>query len=139
MSRAAVFCLVLGGSVIVLLPFVWHALQRAPLPSVAERTLENVVLQWKCDAGHTFEAPGHVDPVFCKTCNNNAYPVTGYACPRHGRFQVQVKFERADDGSLRTAAVRLMGRDWASEAEGVRCPRCERRLKYEQRDPFGTP
>ena len=139
MSRAALFCLVLGGTVIVLLPFVWHALQRDPPTVPAARTLEDVVLHWKCDAGHTFDAPGHVDPVFCKKCNNHAYPVTGYHCARHGRFQVQVKFQRAADGTVTTSAVRLLGRDWASESDGVYCPNCERRLTYEPADPFGSP
>ncbi len=117
----------------VLLPVIWSVSRSDPLPPPRPPTLPDTELDWRCERGHVFLAAGQVGRRLCSMCDQLASPMTYYACPvqTHGPFRVEVEFTPDDDLGTRVARLRLIGRQWFSVEEGVRCPQCDRLLIYE--------
>ncbi len=130
-SRATMISLGLAGAAAVAVPLIW-ALSREDLPPPKkQRTIEDSTLDWRCDAGHTFAAPGRTGRRVCQYCDEMASPVTRYACPIHGAKDVEVQFVETEDGVSEIARFRLVGRDWVSADQKLRCPQCNRPLNYD--------
>jgi len=134
--------LTLAAAAAVLLPVVWRLWGSEETTIAHQRTLAEMELDWRCEEGHDFRGKGHTfgpdgltSPRTCWKCGEPAYPVATYVCPVHGAYEVTVRFTIGDDGRPRVAQVRWAGRGWVTEEEGLRCPRCERRLEYSD-DPF---
>lgn len=136
-SRAALVSLLAITIAALFLPAMWHVSRREREDeSPVFRTLTDVELKWKCEAGHTFRAAGQVGPRLCWTCDRDAYPVTQRVCPVHGSFQVVVQFADGEDGVPRMSKLRFFGQDWVTVEDGLVCPRCSRRLAYQPPDPL---
>jgi hypothetical protein len=106
-----------------------------PLPPT-HRTIFDVELEWKCDAGHTFKAAGQITPRKCWTCRQPAYPIGHYACPTHGTFEVAGQYEADDSGAPRLSFYRVYGGTWTPVGEGLKCPRCGQALTKPVEDPL---
>jgi len=104
-----------------------------------QRSLDEVELRWKCAAGHRFTAPGQAEPCNCPKCGAKAEIVDVYRCPEHGEFDVFVRLGPVE-GTGRYAArqLRLDRGEWVSVAEGLKCPRCGRKLVRPPRDPANS-
>ena len=130
-SRSALISLGLAGVAAVAVPLIWAVSREDPLPPLKRRTFENSTLDWRCDAGHTFAAPGRTGRRVCQYCDEMASPVTRYTCPIHGTKEVEVQFVKTEHGSSRIARFRLVGRDWVPSDQQLRCPQCDRPLNYD--------
>lgn len=132
---ATTISLALAVGAAVVLPILWR-MWRADDTSISEgRTFTEWETQWKCEAGHYLFAAGQYEPRSCWKCGEPAYPVSTYVCPVHDAFEVNVVFTPGEDGQPVVSRIRLVGRDWFSAEEGVRCPRCGRQLEYSD-DPL---
>lgn len=134
-SRSALVSVVLAVVVALLVFSLWRVLLAdAPSPQTS-RSLEQLTLEWKCDQGHVFEAPGQIGPRGCWICDHEAYPISRqFACPEHGAHEVAVRFTIGDNDVPKPSELRLQGRAWMSVEEGVPCLRCTRPLEYLGRD-----
>ena len=93
-------------------------------------------LRWRCEAGHAFLATGQAGGRLCLYCDKQAYPVAEFFCEVHGPYQVTVQFADMPDGTALIAKLRLTGRDWVDLETGLRCPRCDRPLEHQPKDPL---
>lgn len=141
-SRATTISLALAVAAALLLPVVWRLWQGEEAVRPHKRSLADAVLTLRCEKGHQFRAKGHTfgvdgftDAKTCWRCGEPAYPFAQYVCPVHGAYEVTVRFAEGEDGVEIVSQIRLTGREWVSSEEGVRCPRCNRRLEY-SKDPL---
>ncbi len=138
-SRAATISLVVAVAVAALLFFVWRFWHKEDNVSVYVRTIRDVELDWRCDAGHLFRSLGQVEPRPCWMCGETAYPVTRYHCSAHGSFEVAVRFAEDAEGVAKPDQLRLPGRDWVGADPGLKCPRCSKALVRRQaQDPIAA-
>jgi uncharacterized protein (UPF0212 family) len=114
---------------------VWRDDFRDP---VVTRTLEDVVLNYKCERSHTFVAMGQAEPLKCPQCGTPAYAVATYVCPVHGDTEVAVDFELNAYGEPVMARLRLSGGKWVDVDVGLRCPRCGQPLHREYTNPLAS-
>jgi hypothetical protein len=142
-SKAAGLSLAAVVATSVLAFAVWRWWRTDQIPIVLPITLEDSELDWKCEAGHTFIAPGQVGGRPCPEsvpgrgqCGEMAYPHTSYECPAHGPYDVKVQFGRTDSGRARPALYRVGGAPWVAAGEGPLCPRCERIMTRKDVDPL---
>ena len=97
-----------------------------------------LTLDWKCEAGHTFRAPGQVEPHPCTSCGRPAYPFGTWRCLQHGEFEVLVHLQLDAQGILHPWEYRILpDGEWAPAGETLKCPVCGERLKRKFRDPLG--
>lgn len=115
---------------------LWRVWRHDESVSPPGRTLAEVELTWRCEAGHTFEAAGQVLPRQCWTCDRLAYPLISMHCPTHGAFEVLVRFAGGTDSVPGVAQLKLPGHRWVDVDEGLTCPRCREKLIYKGRDPL---
>lgn len=100
------------------------------------REFAAIMLPWRCEAGHTFRAPGQLGAGLCTKCGAAAYPTEPFECKQHGLFPVAAKFELDDAGEPRVAQFRLVGREWVAAGLGPACPKCGEIMERRPRDPL---
>lgn len=126
-SRAATVSLIIAGMTAVgvfAVWRVWRSDEEVVQPYV--RTIFDTELQWRCEAGHVFEALGQVEPKHCWKCGRLAYPITHYKCPVHGDFEAAVRFAMDHDGTVHPTELRFPGGSWIPAEGRPPCPRCGR-------------
>lgn len=134
-SRAAQLSFVLTVAAAAVAFAAWRWWQPPPRVAAVSRAVTNVDLPWRCDAGHSFVAPGQEGDRLCASCAMPAYPIATYECKQHGTFEVAVQFKRIAEGVFVPSRWRLGKGEWvASEAELV-CPRCHVPLTRRPADP----
>jgi len=134
-SRAAMLSLVLAMSAAAVAFAAWRWWQPAPIDLVYQRTINDVELNWKCEAGHYFTASGQVADRPCAMCDQPAFPITFYECTQHGTTEVAVRFEAGPDGVPRRSQFRLKG-SWFPATDPVPCPHCNVPMVRKPTDPL---
>jgi hypothetical protein len=114
----------------------WCWWQPAPTVPVYQRTINDVELNWKCEAGHSFTASGQVADRPCAMCDQPAYAVTSYECRQHGMTEVAVRFTEDPDGAPRVSQFRVNQGVWFPATDPVRCPQCDAPMIRKQADPL---
>ncbi len=140
-SRVAILSLLTAAVAAMGLPAIWRYWRSEELVRPAQRTFSDVELEWRCSAGHTFQAAGQLGGRTCwkRNCERQAFPSTQYACSVHGSFLVQVRFENDERGTPKPARLRLPSGGWVSVEKGLKCPRCPRKLEYRGANPLDRP
>jgi hypothetical protein len=110
--------------------WVWH--QDQPVVAV-QRDLTDVIVSWKCPAGHLFDARGAYQAKPCPTCRQPAQLHFIYVCPSHGNMEALVMY---DEAARKLSAVRFGSGDWISVDKIVPCPKCGGEVRPKQRGPF---
>jgi len=136
--RAAYVSLAAAAASAALLFALWRALKSDDLEIPLARSIEDVQLEWRCEDGHIFTAPGAATPIPCPTCGKDAYPIAQFQCPVHGQFDVFFRFEKGPDGRLVPTEVKAVGGKWEPFTEHPRCPKCHRPMIRESVDPLAT-
>jgi hypothetical protein len=121
------------GLAICLAFWMWHSDAE---PTVFQRTLTDVVLDWKCETGHAFRMQGHAGLATCPSCERSATPVAVYHCEQHGPIELAVRFAMKPDGTASLSEVRRPGNEWMPPESGLHCPVCGAALIRAQRDPL---
>jgi hypothetical protein len=101
-----------------------------------QRDLTEALVEYKCETGHSWKAQGQVEPPTCADCGKPGYVVGSFACQEHGTFEVAARYVYGPDGSPRRSELRLTGKDWVPDDQGVVCPRCGLRLVRQREDPL---
>jgi hypothetical protein len=138
-SRAAMLSLLMAMATAAVAFAVWRWWRPAPTVPVYQRTINDVELNWKCDAGHSFIAPGQVADRPCAMCDKPAYALASYECKQHGLFEVAVRFAAGPDGASRMSQFRVHQGAWSSAGDPVPCPHCGEPMLRKQVDPLDTP
>ncbi len=107
-----------------------------PVPVPVNRGLEDVHLNWRCEVGHAFRAPGRVGQGVCAKCSGPAFPTEAFDCRQHGTISVSAKFEIDVDGEPRVAQFRVAGKEWLDAGTEPKCPKCGLSLERRPRDPL---
>lgn len=136
LSRTATISLVMAMSTAAVAFAAWRWWRPAPTVPVYRRTINDIELTWRCEAGHPFTAPGQVDDRPCAECDRPAYVVTSYVCERHGAVEVAVRFKSGDDGVPRASQFRVGRGTWFPATDPVRCPQCQAPMVRAQTDPL---
>ncbi|MCP4591313.1 MAG: hypothetical protein GY842_11235 [bacterium] len=110
--------------------WVWH---RDDLVVPVQRTLEDVIVTWRCPGGHRFEAHGKAEAIPCPTCRQPAQIVITYRCMEHGPQEVTVMF---DPASGKPTNVQYAPGGWVEVTDSIPCPSCGRRMHPQARTPF---
>ncbi|MEK7731297.1 MAG: hypothetical protein AAB363_05520 [Planctomycetota bacterium] len=135
-SRAAMLSLVMAISAAAVAFAAWRWWRPAPTVPVYQRTINDVELSWKCEAGHSFTASGQVADRPCAMCDQPAYAMTPYECPQHGRTEVAVRFTSGADGAPRVSQFRVNQGTWFPATDPVRCPHCDVPMLRKLTDPL---
>ena len=135
-SRAAMLSLILALSASAVAFAAWRWWRPAPTVPVYLRTINDVELSWKCEAGHSFTAPGKVADRLCASCDQPAYAVAFYECHQHGTTEVAVRFNTGADGAPRVSQFRVHQGIWFPATDPVRCPQCDVSMVRKQTDPL---
>ncbi len=114
----------------------WCWWQPAPTVPVYQRTINDVELSWKCEAGHSFTATGQVADRPCAMCDQPAYIVTQYECPQHSTIEVAVRFISDADGTPRVSQFRVNKGTWFPATDPVPCPHCGVPMHRKLTDPL---
>lgn len=136
LPRAATVSLAITAATAVVMFVIWRTWRSENTVTVVQRTLADVELTWKCDAGHTFTAEGQVGSRECRVCREPAYPITTYECKVHGPIEVAARFSQEPSGAARVSDHRVHGGEWVSADIGVACPRCNAPLLPKRVDPL---
>lgn len=134
-TRAATISLASVALAAVVFFLIWRFWEEEEPAPIFRRGLPDVVLDWKCESGHTFKARGQVAPRACPTCRRPAFPVGTYHCPKHGAFELTIRYAD-EDGVARPVEYRIAGGKWIPVSDGARCPRCSTPLERRPKDPF---
>lgn len=113
----------------------WRWWQPPPTVPVVARTVASIEMTYRCEAGHTFTAPGQAEGRLCSTCSAPAYPVTHYECQQHGAYWVAVQFAALPEGGVRPIRWRLERGEWTEDESELVCPRCQTPLVRRPTDP----
>lgn len=135
-SRAGIILLAIVGSAAVLFFIIRYAVRSEEPVQPLVRTLSDLELDWKCEAGHGFRAAGQVEPRRCWTCTAPAFAVRKFTCPVHGETDAWVKFSLESDGVPRPLAYRAIGGEWSDAGSPPSCPKCKREMQPVREDPL---
>lgn len=135
-SPAAQLGLALMVGAILSLPFVWRWVRADGAIVAHQRAVEEMMMGWQCEAGHSFRAAGGAGARECWTCQRDAYPVARYTCTVHGDQTVFVRFATDEVGNVRASEIRMTGTEWVPIGDGLICPKCSRKLEYLPPDPL---
>jgi len=114
----------------------WRWWRPTPTVSAKIRSIKDVDLNWRCDAGHSFIAKGEAGDRQCGSCSQPAYAVTLFQCPQHGATEVAARFAAGADGVPRVSQYRVHEGIWSPATESVRCPQCGAPMFRKQADPL---
>lgn len=126
--RAAKLSIVMTAAAAAVAFAAWRWWQPPVTIAAAQRSVLDIDLPWRCDAGHSFVAKGQTADRLCSSCSEPAYPVTTYECKQHGPFEVFVKLKSVADGVSVASQWRLGKTDWVSSEGELICPRCHATL-----------
>jgi len=110
--------------------------QREAVIVPAHRGLEDVLLNWRCEAGHSFRAPGKTGQGICIKCSGPAFPSESFECRQHGVIAVSAKFELDADGHPKVGQFRVSNKEWLDAGDGPKCPKCGVTMARRPRDPL---
>ncbi len=127
-SRAALISLVSAFAAAAVLFAAWRIWRKDEVVAAYERTLADVILDYRCEGEHAFKALGQPGAMSCPTCGRSAYAVTRYECSMHGPFDVAVRFGVDESGRASVTKLRMPQERWVDVKEGLTCPRCTRSL-----------
>ncbi len=127
-SRVALVSLISAFAAAAVLFAAWRIWRTKEVTVPYERMLADVILDYRCEAEHAFNALGQPEAMSCPTCGRPAYPLTRYECRMHGTFEVAVRFGLDEIGRTFVSKLRLAGERWVDEKDGLTCPRCTRSL-----------
>ena len=137
-TRTATLSFLITVAAAVFLFVVWRFSQTEEVVLPALRGPGEVTLDWRCVAGHTFRAPGQVEPHPCVVCGRPAYPFGIWRCEDHGEFEVIARLQLDAEGVLRPLEFRILpDGEWVPAREILKCPECGERLQRQLRDPLG--
>jgi len=136
LSPAAALSIVTAMSAAAVAFAAWCWWRPAPEVPFYQRTINDVILNWKCEAGHYFSASGQVAERLCASCDQPAFVVTPYECPQHGMTDVAVRFTTGDDGVSRVSQFRVNRGNWFPAADPVPCPHCHVPMVRKLADPL---
>ena len=137
-TRTATVSFLITAAAAVLLFVIWRfwGTEEPVLPLL--RGPGELTLDWMCEAGHTFRAPGQVEPHPCTSCGLPAYPFGTWRCTEHGEFEILVRLQLDAHEVLRPLEYRIFpDGEWAPAGETLKCPVCGKHLKRKFRDPLG--
>lgn len=135
-SRATTISALVTVATAAVLFFVWRFWEDDEKLLVIRRSLQDVRLEWKCDAGHRFHAQGQPNPRFCPRCGRPSYPVGTYRCTEHGGFDVLVRYTVTQDGLEKPSEFRVDGSGWGPPETALVCPKCQRPLRRDRPNPL---
>ena len=137
-TRTATLSFLIAAAAAVFLFVVWRFWRTEEVIVPALRGPGEVTLDWKCLAGHSFRAPGQVEPHPCVVCGRPAYPFGIWKCEEHGEFEVIARLQLDAGEVLRPLEFRILpDGDWVPASEILECPECGERLTRKLRDPLG--
>ena len=87
--------------------WVWHH-DDTVVPQ--KRSIEDVIVRWRCPNGHVFEAKGSYDAIPCPTCSQPARVLITYRCPEHPTVDLLVMFDETTGKPTRSGTARLRKR-----------------------------
>jgi len=134
--RTAAISFLITAAVAVLTIVVWLSTRKTVEPPAVQRTLQEVMLDWRCDNGHTLTYPGKIGPRHCEKCGGEMWPVATWSCENHHSYKVAVRLEIGPDGRPGPKEFRLGRRDWVPAGTVLTCPRCGQPLIQRVRDPY---
>ncbi len=134
-SRAAILSLLTAVSAAGVAFAAWRWWRPAPPVPFYERTIRDVELTWKCEAGHAFMAAGQVADRLCAMCDRPAHVFTLYECRQHGVAEVTVRFTEGPDGRPKVSHFRVK-KEWIEASDPVPCPQCNVPMTRKQADPL---
>jgi len=129
--RTALISLMVAAAAAAVAFGAWRVFRDDAVRPVVQRTVRDVLLTYKCERGHTFNAMGQAEPLKCPFCGTPAHAITQYVCPLHGDVEVSVEFTLDADGEPIVSKLRLPGGRWVDVEAGLRCPRCGQPLYRE--------
>lgn len=115
----------------------WYVWRDDVGQQVVHRTIFDVMLPYRCERGHRFNAPGQAGPLRCPQCGTQAHAVTDYVCPIHGETEVAVEFALDAHGEAVVTKLSVEAGEWVNADTGIRCPRCGQALFRPQVNPLG--
>ena len=136
--RAAKISLLIAAGVAVTVFFAFRIWQSDDVPDAFQRSLVDIVLDWRCEDGHFFQLQGQLGPVTCPECGRLADPIATYVCTEHGPVEIAGHFATAPDGTFYLSKVRYRGGDWLPPETTLTCPKCNRELRRSARDPLAA-
>ena|GEM_PF-4665740 len=110
--------------------WVWHHDDRV-VPQ--KRSIEDVIVRWRCPNGHVFEAKGSYGAIPCPTCNQPARVLITYRCPKHSTVDLLVMF---DETTGKPTHVQFEGGKWIPVSTIIPCPHCGREMHPKRYSPF---
>lgn len=138
-SRAGAISLIVAASAALVVIAVWRFWQAGEVTHAYIRTIEEQVLDWRCERGHTFRDPGREEPRSCPTCGKPAYPVRELLCPTHGTFTVYYRYTKNAQGRIVPSEARVGDGEWVFIKDGIHCPKCGKELVKTLEDPLDPP
>lgn len=136
LSRNATLSLMLALAAATVAFAAWRWWRPEPAVAVYRRSISDVELSWRCEAGHTFSARGQTSDRPCAMCARPAYAVTAYECKTHGPIEVAVRFEADESGRSRVSHLRVHGGEWVPMETDPVCSKCDSPLTRETGDSF---
>lgn len=135
-TKAARISLILAGAVALTVFVAFRLWQSEAVPNPVQRSLMDIVLEWRCEVGHTFLAQGQLDRQSCPECGRLSYPLARFHCTEHGEVEVAANFTAHEAGPPELSQLRVQGKEWISAHEDLPCPRCGKPLVRAPRDPL---
>jgi len=134
--RGAYVSLAVALSVAFLVYLSWLVWRPDDVAKPLQRGLSDVALDYRCENGHRFQAPGRIKPRECPQCETEAWVVNNYVCPKHGVLTATVHF--ADDWTPknRHMFVSFDGTKLWPVEEAVNCPHCGQTVRRVVPDPL---
>ncbi|MBI1825903.1 MAG: hypothetical protein HY287_16225 [Planctomycetes bacterium] len=121
--------MVATSAVSVALILVWLAFRSEPEPPPVSRTLADVELTWRCEAGHVVKAAIPNGLPRCPNCGRPMAAILSFECPKHGQLEAEAQYELDASGAPRVSRFRLDGGDWVKAGDSLTCPKCGAVLK----------
>lgn len=135
-QRRGALSLAIACAVALVVWFSWAMMQEAPADPAEQRTLEQVVVSWKCSDGTAFEAPGAPGPIPCPDGEGEAYIVARYRCPEHELIEARLRHEYNESGQLVLAAISYEPGVWIEYPQRLSCPYCGSQLIHDEPSVF---
>lgn len=135
-SRTAAISFLITAAVAVLAIVVWVSTRETVEAPAVQRLLHEVILDWRCDNGHTLTYPGRIGPRHCEKCQGEMWPIATWSCENHHSHRVAVRLEIGPDGKPGPTEFRLRRRNWVPAGTVLNCPRCGQPLMPRVRDPY---
>lgn len=90
-----------------------------------QRTLDDVLLTYRCVRGDVFKSKGQAVPLDCPNCGRPAHPVAIFECPSHHQHEAMVRFAAPNDRLPVIDQVKLLpGGEWTKSDAELKCSKC---------------